>query len=66
MQVHLLLVRAIGRSSSDHSESIVVSLESIVDIFSPICGSKIRIVKDVSTGAVEVCFMKTLIDFPNR
>ena len=38
------------------SVSVVISLEVNAKIFSPICDSEIRAVKDVSIGAVEVTF----------
>jgi len=64
--VCLPLWRAIGRSLLENWELVVVSLESNVDIFSPVCVSDIRIPEDVGTGLIEVHLVKTLIDSPNQ
>jgi len=54
------------KTSETLSESVVVSLEGNVNVFSPVCFLKIRIVEDVATGAVDVCLVRTLVDSPNR
>ena len=63
----LPLRRAIGRSSSEKlSESVVVSLEDNVDVFSQVCFLKIEITEDIDTGVVKVCLLKMLINSPNQ
>ena len=45
---------------------LVVSLERNINVFSPICVTKIGIAEDVGTCAVEVHIVKTQIGSPNR
>ena len=52
------LAKAIEKSSLETvSESIVVSLKDNADVFSPVCGPKIRIVKNIGTGEVDICLV---------
>ena len=46
------------------SESIIASLAGNVDVYSPVCDSKIRTIDD-GIDAVEVCFVKTRHFFPS-
>ena len=54
-------MKAIGRSS----ETLNITKGNI-DEFSSVCVSKIEIIEDVGTYAVEVRLVKTLVDSPNQ
>ena len=59
VQVRLLLQKAIGKSLEIMSESIMLSLEGNVNMFSPICVSEIEIIENVGTCIIEVRLVKT-------
>jgi len=64
--VQVPLQRIIGNSSSEALlESVIVLLVDNVNMFSPVCVSKIEKAEDVGIGAVEVCFVKILVNSPN-